>query len=347
MSYGTRYVQLLLIPRLPPRPASSFQQTSGLHNTGSFASSTERRNHVDDVLKEELGPIYVGTPGFSKAFFGKVGGLGPAAQAMFEKCKEGGSTADRKLDVGFADDPSAAVDSKCHWSQILIPGELKSNASASKAFKAGLNLGRYAREMLAAQDSRRLVLGFTLCGSLMRMWQFDRLGGIPSAQSDVNQEGLQFVSAMLGFSWMNEEQLGFDPTILKAKGRRYIEIERNGQLECLVSMRGVVNVARYHHHETVRVGGHDDDIRENFRKGPDISKAANHSPKSSMLPPSTAGHRISSTAGRKRSPSCRGVALPPSKRSRSNSPTKGGTRALNRPVVVCDYLNQPYSRSNA
>lgn len=91
MSYGTRYVQLLLIPRLPPRPASSFQQTSGLHNTGSFASSTERRNHVDDVLKEELGPIYVGTPGFSKAFFGKVGGLGPAAQAMFEKCKEGGN----------------------------------------------------------------------------------------------------------------------------------------------------------------------------------------------------------------------------------------------------------------
>lgn len=91
--------------------------------------------------------------------------------------------------------------------------------------------------MLAAQDIRRLVLGFTLCGSLMRLWQFDRLGGIASAQSDVNQEGLQFVSAMLGFSWMNGEQLGFDPTILKAKGRRYIEIERNGQLECLVSMR--------------------------------------------------------------------------------------------------------------
>lgn len=33
---------------------------------------------------------------------------------------------------------------------------------------------------------------------------------------------------------MNEEQLGFDPTILKAEGRRYIEIERSGQLERLV-----------------------------------------------------------------------------------------------------------------
>lgn len=145
-----------------------------------------------------------------------------------------GSTADRKLDVGFVDDPSAGVDSKCHWSQILIPGELKSNSLADIPSKAGLDLGRYAREVLAAQDSRRFVLGFTLCGSLMRLWEFDRLGGIASAQFDINQEGLQFVSAVLGFLWMDEEQLGFDPTILEAEGRRYIEIERNGQLERVV-----------------------------------------------------------------------------------------------------------------
>lgn len=33
---------------------------------------------------------------------------------------------------------------------------------------------------------------------------------------------------------MNEKQLGFDLTILKAEERRYIEIERNGLLERLV-----------------------------------------------------------------------------------------------------------------
>ncbi|KAF2728042.1 hypothetical protein EJ04DRAFT_569855 [Polyplosphaeria fusca] len=53
-------------------------------------------------------------------------------------------TADRKLDV---DDPSAGVDSKCHWKHILIPGELKSNPSADKG------LEQYARGALAAQDS--------------------------------------------------------------------------------------------------------------------------------------------------------------------------------------------------
>jgi hypothetical protein len=61
-----------------------------------------------------------------------------------------GSTAERKLDVGFVDDPNAGVDSKCHWSHILVARELKSNPSADIASKAWLDLGRYAREVLAA-----------------------------------------------------------------------------------------------------------------------------------------------------------------------------------------------------
>jgi hypothetical protein len=51
--------------------------------------------------------------------------------------------------------------------------------------------------------------------------------------------------------------------------------------------KGVINVARYYYHETVRVGGKDDDIRSNIREGLDITKAANYRQESSMLPPST------------------------------------------------------------
>jgi hypothetical protein len=47
-----------------------------------------------------------------------------------------GSSRARKLDVGFVNDPKAGKDSRCHWSQILIPGELKSNPSADTASKA-------------------------------------------------------------------------------------------------------------------------------------------------------------------------------------------------------------------
>ncbi|KAK0610050.1 hypothetical protein B0T17DRAFT_593872 [Bombardia bombarda] len=145
-----------------------------------------------------------------------------------------GSTAERKLDVGFVDNPKAGKDSRCHWSHILIPGELKSNPSADKASKAWLDLGRYAREVLAAQDTRRFVLGFTICGSLMRIWEFDRLGGIASEQFDINKDGLQFVSTVLGFLWMSEEELGFDPTIMTANDKRFIEIERDGSTERLI-----------------------------------------------------------------------------------------------------------------
>ncbi|KAF1345648.1 hypothetical protein EJ07DRAFT_169940 [Lizonia empirigonia] len=438
----------------PPRPTLSFQQTPLSINTGGFANSTEHRKHVDGVLKEELGHLYVGIPGFFDAFFGDVPGLRPAAQAVFDKCKEGdsplfcvetgwqgwpegakekevlswfaqltdrllnlteghqqeirvrrrplaqphqplqGSTADRKLDIGFVDDPNAGVNSKCRWSHILIPGELKSNPSADKASKAWLDLGRYAREVLAAQDSRRFVLGFTLCGSFMRLWEFDRLGGIASKQFDINEDGLQFVSAMLGFLWMNEEQLGFDPTIITAGDKRYIEIERDDGKERLVidkvikrvacvagrattcwrvhqedepntplvvkdswqypereeegellreaTEKDVVNVARYFHHETVRVGGRDDDIRTN-----------NYAPRKQIPPPSMTGRRASrrdgssSLAGRKRSSSCTGAPLPPSKRICSSSPTKLAiANRIHRRVIVRDYGKPIYKASS-
>ncbi|KAJ2990197.1 hypothetical protein NUW58_g3071 [Xylaria curta] len=145
-----------------------------------------------------------------------------------------GSTAERGLDVGFVSDPDAGRDSRCHWSQILIPGELKSNPSADTASKAWLDLGRYARKVLAAQDTRRFVLGFTLCGSIMRVWEFDRLGGIASERFNIHEDALQFVATILGFLWMTEEDLGYDPTIRLVDGQQCIEITRKGRKEQLV-----------------------------------------------------------------------------------------------------------------
>ncbi|KAF2245404.1 hypothetical protein BU26DRAFT_68321 [Trematosphaeria pertusa] len=77
-----------LLPN-PPRPASSIQQTPRLHNTGSFANSTEHCKYVNGVLKEELGQLYVRVPNFFDAYFRSVAGLKSIAQAVFDKCKEG------------------------------------------------------------------------------------------------------------------------------------------------------------------------------------------------------------------------------------------------------------------
>ncbi|KAH7016319.1 uncharacterized protein B0I36DRAFT_254039 [Microdochium trichocladiopsis] len=451
----------------PPRPtASSLHQTPWLHNTSSFANSSEGRKDVDRVLKLELGPLYVGLPRFYETYFGRVAGLETAAEAVFKECKGGsnplfhegwsgwpkdanqddvlswfagvceklaafaehhgsnpacrrrplaqpnkpirGSTGERKLDVGFVNDTKADKDSQCHWSRVLVPGELKSNPLADTASKAWLDLGRYAREVLAAQDTRRFVLGFTICGSLMRIWEFDRLGGVASEQFDINKDGLQFVSTVLGFLWMNEEELGFDPTIMTANNERFIEIERDGATERLiidrvmqrarciagrattcwkahreghpqsslvikdswqyperdeegeflreVTGKGVVNMARYYHHETVQVHGMDDDIQSNVRGGLDVTRATNYRPERSMPPPSTTisgasrKGRSNSIAGKKRSSSRTGAALPPTKRSCSASPTKASSNAmpnrLHRRVILQDYGVPIYKASS-
>jgi len=278
----------------PPRPQSHFFQTPYTRSTSSIVNSSEHRQYMDDVLREELGSIYIGIPEFHEAVFGKIQGLKETAEAVFQRCKEGkiplyhqdvgwrgwpkgaqekdvlkwiaervenfldftkdwvsfpkpprgllarpnqpleGSTAERKLDIGIINDLKAADNSRYHWSRILVPGELKSNPSHDTVSKTWLDLGRYVREIFTTQDNRRFVLGFTLCGSIMRVWEFDRVGAVASPPFDVNKDGLQFVSVVLGYLCMNEEQLGFDPSIKESDGRRYIEIERDSQKERLI-----------------------------------------------------------------------------------------------------------------
>ncbi|KAH8754387.1 hypothetical protein F5883DRAFT_688414, partial [Diaporthe sp. PMI_573] len=96
------------------------------------------------------------------------------------------------------------------WSHILVPGELKSNPQEDNHSSTWLDLVRYAREIFSAQDTRRFILGFTLCGSIMRLWEFDRLGVVGSTPFDINKEGERFVSVVLGYLWMSEEELGYD-----------------------------------------------------------------------------------------------------------------------------------------
>jgi len=50
---------------------------------------SEYRKYIDNVLKEELGPLYMGIPGLYKAFFREVEGLKEASATVFKKYKEG------------------------------------------------------------------------------------------------------------------------------------------------------------------------------------------------------------------------------------------------------------------
>ena len=241
-----------------------------------------------------------------------------------------GTPIKRKMDVGFAvgNRQSGAGNTntnestntrKRNWPEILVTGELKSNPDQDGQQKAWIDLATYAREVFRSQD-RRFVLGFTLCGSRMRLWHFDRSGACGSSSFDINQDGLAFIRVMLGYYLMTDEQLGLDPTVQGPEGERYIEITRDGQVERLIltklitkqaaiaargttcweayhdtdktkkpliikdswqyeerpeegllieeaTNRGVKNIARYYHHETVHMGGKIDDTLGNVRRG--------------------------------------------------------------------------------
>jgi len=47
------------------------------------------RKYIDNVLKEELGPLYIRIPNLYKVFFKGVEGLRAVSAAVFKKCKEG------------------------------------------------------------------------------------------------------------------------------------------------------------------------------------------------------------------------------------------------------------------
>jgi hypothetical protein len=79
----------------------------------------------------------------------------------------------------------------------------------------------------------------------------------------------------------------------------------------------VVNIARYYYHETVYIGGKEDNIYNNICKGLDIIKTTNYKLKDLIIPPRLAKVKISVRKGqsfnKKRLSSYINALLPPSK----------------------------------
>jgi hypothetical protein len=147
------------------------------------------------------------------------------------------------------------------------------------------------------------------------------------------------------------------PLVIKDSWQ-YPEREEEGELLREATNNGVFNVARYYHHETVRVGGAYDDIRNNIRKGLDFTKATNYA-KKPIMSSSTSGLYSSSTrkvwsdstAKRKRSSSSTNAPLPPNKRTCLSSPTKDREDSaewdrVHRRVILSDYGKPVYKASS-
>ena len=94
----------------------------------------------------------------------------------------------------------------------------------------------------------------------------------------------------------------------------------------------MVNITRYYYYKIVYIGGKEDNIYNNIRKGLNIIRAINYKLKDLIIPLRPAKVKISIKKGRsfnkKRSSSYTNALLPLNKRMYLGSPSKGGRRLI-------------------
>lgn len=99
------------------------------------------------------------------------------------------------------------------WSDVLVVGELKQGHEKALEVDTIVQLAGYIRIIFATQPTRRFVHGFTLCSDFMRCWVFHRGGAFGSDEFNINTDPNRFLSAILGYAAMSDQELGFDPTL--------------------------------------------------------------------------------------------------------------------------------------
>lgn len=122
-----------------------------------------------------------------------------------------GAEAKRQLDVLVKKRARSDACGKHDWKDILVLGELKQYAQDFKSLL--LQLTRYVRDIYTAQPLRHFLHAFTIQGTIMEQWAFDRSGSYSSGEFDIHQELGRFIKAILGYANMSDAELGLDTYI--------------------------------------------------------------------------------------------------------------------------------------
>ncbi|KAF5120296.1 hypothetical protein E5D57_013649 [Metarhizium anisopliae] len=128
-----------------------------------------------------------------------------------------GTEASRQLDLFVKMRRDKAADAKHHWGHVLVVGELKQSDNKNKSL--WLQVGSAVRMVFAFQPTRLFVHAFTLTGTEMETWIFDRSGPYSGATFDIHKEPEKFIRVMCAYLMMSDEELGLD-TFTKAKDNK-------------------------------------------------------------------------------------------------------------------------------
>ncbi|PQE09263.1 serine threonine- kinase Sgk2 protein [Rutstroemia sp. NJR-2017a BBW] len=133
-----------------------------------------------------------------------------------------GSEADRKLDIFLTPADAVLLHGEHDWSNVLVIGEHKQNPDEDGSTRTMVQLAGYAREVFGSQPERRFVPGFTICGSMMRLWVFDRSGSYNSEKFDIHKEPERFIRVIAGYALMTDAELGLNTFVKHDGNGKYI-----------------------------------------------------------------------------------------------------------------------------
>ncbi|QUC21727.1 uncharacterized protein UV8b_05970 [Ustilaginoidea virens] len=374
----------------PPQPAATSLQQTPFRSTSSVLNSPELRRHMDQLLTQELGSFSVDVPNFCDVFFGGIQELDNLSRTVFNRCLEGddplfngkwtkwpvnptqenvlpwftdlvpkleafaacsgsaptrrrkllaqprtpllGSTGKRSMDIGFVNSDleyeQAANHPRHRWSHVLIACELKCNPKADIASVAWIDLARqHYIEIERKGQKERLII-------------------------DKVMKRSSCVSGRATTCWKaHHEDDPSTPLVIKDSWQ-YIERDEEGELIQEATEKGVSYVARYYHHETVRIGASDDDVKDNVRRGLDVTKAPSRQSgrkklllRAVLLTSTSSTSKKGQGSGSKRPSSIDDTILPPAKRSCSTSSMTAAPNRIHRRVIVRDYGKPIYEAS--
>lgn len=135
-----------------------------------------------------------------------------------------GVEARRQIDLLIKRKSGESSDSEHNWKDIMVIGELK--ASHNDGVKKPLvQLARYARDLFACQPTRRFLHAFTICGSRMEVWVFDRAGCYSPGPFNIHEHPKRFIRVLTGYIMMSEDELGIDTFIRRDGDSHLIHLE--------------------------------------------------------------------------------------------------------------------------
>ncbi|CAD6504713.1 BgTH12-00218 [Blumeria graminis f. sp. triticale] len=112
-----------------------------------------------------------------------------------------------------------------HWKDVLVVGVVTSLDITKVWNRMYLRLAVYMREILLTQHLRKSVHGFMLFGTQLQLWVFDHSGSFSSDTIDITKEPERFIRAIVGYTFMNDGELGLDQSLRRDGERTFVTIK--------------------------------------------------------------------------------------------------------------------------